>query len=280
MPPRAAAEHGIVGKDRIALGYKAFQLHVDDGLAVVTLSRPQRGNSFDLTFCHEFGLLAVELSSRSDIRAVLLRATGSHFSVGGDLEQFTTDIDSAPATVLKSTIGLHTAMARLMRMDAPLIACVHATAAGGAVSIIANCDLVFSAESASFAAAYSHIGFTCDLGASFGLASRMGIARARRYLLLGEVLDAATAHEVGLVDYVLSDDAADEAARKAAERLSAGPTRAYGEVRRLLARSLGTPFEAQLEDEAQALARVAASRDARDGLSAFTEKRKPVFRGE
>lgn len=117
------------------------------------------------------------------------------------------------------------------------------------------------------------------MGASFGLASRMGIARARRFLLLGETLDADAAQHAGLVDHVLDDDAVAMAAEGAATSLAQGPTRAYGEVRHLLARSLGTAFEAQLEDEAQALVRASASADAREGIAAFTEKRRPRFTG-
>lgn len=146
--------------------------------------------------------------------------------------------------------------------------------------MLSNCDLVYSARSARFGAAYAHIGFTCDLGASFGLASRMGIARARRFLLLGEVLDADEAQRIGLVDHLLDDDAVADTARKEAVNLSQGPSRAYGEIRRLLVRSLANPFETQHEDEAQSLACVAGSFDAREGIAAFVEKRRPRFRGQ
>jgi 2-(1,2-epoxy-1,2-dihydrophenyl)acetyl-CoA isomerase len=164
-------------------------------------------------------------------------------------------------------------------MDAPIVGCAHATAAGGAVALLANCDLVYAARGARFHTAYSTLGFTCDLGASFGLASRMGLARARRTLLLGESLDAPTALATGLVDFVADNDTVLAEATAAATALASGPTRAYGEVRRLMARSLGTPLEALLEDEAQSCARAAATADGREGITAFAERRPPRFTG-
>ncbi|MBN0749646.1 enoyl-CoA hydratase, partial [Pseudomonas aeruginosa] len=95
----------------------------------------------------------------------------------------------------------------------------------------------------------SHIGYSCDAGASFSLASRMGLARARRFLLLGEVVDAAEAERIGLVDFVHEPEAVHDAALNQARTLANGPTRAYGEIRRIVARSLAQPLETQLEDE-------------------------------
>lgn len=259
--------------------YETIELVVNDGIARLTLNQPELGNPFNAVCCREIGQVANELAGREDVRVVLLCARGNYFSVGGDLGMFSRDIDAMPNAVLEGTAGLHIGIARLLRLNAPIVGCVHATAMGGAVSLLSNCDLVYSARSARFGAAYSQIGFTCDLGASFGLASRMGLARARRYLLLGEVLDAVEAERTGLVDYVVDDAELSAQAEQAAVRLSRGPTRAFGEVRRLMARSLGQAFEAQLEDEAQALARVAVSKDAREGISAFIEKRKPKFKG-
>jgi 2-(1,2-epoxy-1,2-dihydrophenyl)acetyl-CoA isomerase len=107
----------------------------------------------------------------------------------------------------------------------------------------------------------------------------MGVARARRFLLLAEMLDSATAAGLGLVDHLVDDEVLLAEAEKAAEKLALGPTRAYGEIRRLFGRALGQPLEAQMEDEAQGLARVAATNDAREGITAFVEKRKPNFQG-
>jgi len=159
------------------------------------------------------------------------------------------------------------------------VAAVHGTAMGGAVAMVSNCDVVYAGRSAKFGAAYAQIGYSCDAGSSTGLASRMGLARARRFMLLSEMLTAEEAGQAGLVDFVVDDAALQAEAEKAAIKLSRGPTRAYGEIRRVVSRALGQPFETQLEEEAQGLARMAGTADAREGITAFVEKRKPNFKG-
>jgi 2-(1,2-epoxy-1,2-dihydrophenyl)acetyl-CoA isomerase len=261
------------------VAYRTIDLSVENGLARLVLNQPEQGNPFNGEFCAEWAMVANDLAGRRDVRAVLITARGRFFSVGGDIGMFSKNLESLPDKIREWTATLHMGVARLARLDAPLIVAVHSTCMGGASALVANCDLAFAAKSARFGAAYSQIGYSCDAGATFGLASRMGIARARRFLLLAEMMDADTALQAGLVDQVVADEALLAEAEKAALRLAQGPTRAYGEIRRLLARSLGQPFESQLEDEAQGLVRAAATADAREGITAFVEKRKPQFAG-
>jgi 2-(1,2-epoxy-1,2-dihydrophenyl)acetyl-CoA isomerase len=259
--------------------YESIHLDVQDGLARVTLDQPSTGNPIDGRFCVEWLRLANELGGRKDVRAILISAKGRFFSVGGDIGGFIQRVDELPDLIREWTGNLHMGLARLARLDAPIVAAVHATCGGGGCSLVANCDLVFGARSAKFGANYAQIGFSCDAGASFGLAQRMGVARARRFVLMAEMLDAEEAARAGLVDHVVDDAVVYAEAEKAAIKLSRGPTRAYGELRRLFSRSLGQPYETQLEDEAQALARVAGTSDAREGITAFVEKRPAKFEG-
>ena len=259
--------------------YRTIELFVEHGLARVTLNQPEIGNPFNADFCSDFCALGNELSGRSDVRAVLLKGKGKFFSVGGDIRMFAKQLDTLPNAIREWTSTLHMGIARLQRLNAPIVAAVHATCMGGGVALVAGCDIVFAANAARFGAAYPQIGYSCDAGSSFALASRMGIARARRFLLLNEILSASDALQTGLVDFLVGDAELDEASEGMAVKLSQGPTRAYGAIRRLLTRSLGQPVEAQLEDEAQALAGAAATEDAREGITAFVEKRLPRFQG-
>lgn len=255
-------------------------LTVEGGIATLRLTSPDTGNAMDQVFFREFSDAVHELMlRRDDVRVVLLASTGRFFSVGGDVGEFAADPAAVPDLVQTGTYWMHPALTRLTRMDAPLVGAVQGTAMGGAVGILSQCDLLISARSARFGAAYSRLGFSCDLGASFGLASRMGIARARRFLLLAETLDTEEALAVGLIDEIAEDGDAEQVAMERARALVDGPTRAYGEVRRLVDRALATPFETQLEDEAQSLTRMAATADAAEGLRAFVEKRPPHFLG-
>jgi len=260
--------------------YQTIDLELRDGVAHLALDQGDIGNPFNEVFCNEWLEVANALSGRKDLRAILLSARGKYFSVGGDVRMFAQNLDELPDRIRQWTGALHMGLARFARLDAPMIAAVHGVAMGGAVALISACDVVYAGRSAVFGAAYPSIGYCCDAGASRALASRMGIARARRFLVCGETLKAEEAAGTGMVDFVVDDAELFAAAEAAAARLAAGPTRALGEIRRLFATALSQPYEAQLEDEAQALARVAGGADAREGILAFVEKRKPIFRGD
>jgi 2-(1,2-epoxy-1,2-dihydrophenyl)acetyl-CoA isomerase len=253
---------------------------VDDGLAHIVLNQPDRGNPIDGEFCREFSLCIAELSERTDVRSVLLSARGRLFSVGGDLSLLVKQGDALPRTVKAWTADLHTAIARMTRMRAPVVTAVHGNVAGGSVSLMAAADLVVIAESARISSAFSKIGFSPDSGSTTTVTRRIGVARARRFFLLGETLDANTALSLGLVDHVVASNAVQGEAERMAREFAAGPTEAYGAIKRLFAQVLDRSLESQMEEEAQTLAAISRTVDAREGVKAFIEKRKPVFVGQ
>lgn len=252
---------------------------IEDGLAEVTLTEEKRGNPIDGPFCADMNALSVALATRADIRAVLIRAEGRFFSVGGDIRSFVTDRAALPGKVIAWTSDLHMAIGRMQRMNAPVVCAVQGDVAGGAVSLVAMADVVFAAEGVSFNAAFSMIGFCADSGSTVSLSNRMGLSRAKRFLLLSETLTAAEAEAAGLADFVLPAEELGAASEKLARKLAAGPTLAYGEIKRTMMTARTEAFETQLEHEAQALARLAATDDAWEGVTSFAERRKPAFRG-
>jgi 2-(1,2-epoxy-1,2-dihydrophenyl)acetyl-CoA isomerase len=263
----------------LAISPRSFDCTIADGLAHIVLNQPDRGNPIDGEFCREFNLCIAEISERADIRAVLLSARGRLFSVGGDLTSLAKQGDALPRTIKIWTADLHAAIARMVRMRAPVVAAVHGNVAGGSVSLMAAADLVVIAESARISSAFSRIGFSPDSGSTTTVTRRIGVARARRFFLLAETLDAKTALSLGFVDHVVSDDAVRQEAKRMAKELAAGPTEAYGAIKRLFSRTSERPLESQLEEEAETLAQLARTADAREGVKAFIEKRKPVFAG-
>jgi 2-(1,2-epoxy-1,2-dihydrophenyl)acetyl-CoA isomerase len=256
-----------------------MRVAVADGLAQITFIDTERGNPIDGRFCRELAVVANALSSRDDVRAVLITAEGKAFSYGGDVAMFVAQLDDLPREIKRWTTDLHSAIARLQRMDAPIVAAVHGVCAGGMAAIIAGSDYIVASPAARFVAAYAGIGYSCDASASVTLSRRMGLARARRFLLCNETLDAESALAAGLIDAVVASEALLTSAHEMAERFARGPTRAFGEIRRLLLSAADQSFETQLELEAQALARMAATEDAREGLTAFSQKRRPTFVG-
>jgi 2-(1,2-epoxy-1,2-dihydrophenyl)acetyl-CoA isomerase len=263
----------------LATSTKSFDCTIDDGLAHVILNQPERGNPIDGEFCREFGLCIGELSERSDVRAVLLSARGRLFSVGGDLMSLVKQEESLPRTIKAWTADLHAAIARMVRMRAPVVVAVQGNVAGGSVSLMAAADLVVLGESARISAAFSKIGFSPDSGSTTTVTRRIGVARARRFFLLGETLDSKTALSLGLVDFVISDSAVQSEATRIAKELAAGPTEAFGAIKHLFYQTPDRSLESQLEEEAQTLAAISRTADAREGVKAFVEKRKPVFVG-
>jgi 2-(1,2-epoxy-1,2-dihydrophenyl)acetyl-CoA isomerase len=252
---------------------------IDDGLATITLTRSDIGNPIDGALCRDMCDLSVTLACRNDLRAILLLSEGRFFSVGGDIRSFTRDREALPAIVLRWTSDLHMALARFERMNAPIVCAIHGDIAGGAVSLAAMADVVYAARGVKINAAFSMIGFCADSGSTITLSNRMGLARAKRFLMLSETLSADAAADAGLVDFVVPVEEIGAAAEKTARQLAQGPTLAYGSIKRTIASARTEAFEAQLEHEAQALTALAASDDAWEGLTAFTERRKPKFRG-
>lgn len=258
----------------------AVKLEVSaDGLATLTLSQPSRGNPFDGTFIRETKDAILQLWDASHLRAVLLRAEGSNFSFGGDLKTFGPQLDQLPALVRGWTADLHMGLQRLWQLPVPIVAEVQGWAMGGGVALLAGADIVMVGKSTRIGSAFTHIGFSCDSGSTVTLSARMGMARARRFVMLGEVLTSQQALEAGLVDLVVEDADLTREALATAQRLAHGPTKAYGEIKRLFLRASAIPMEAMLEDEALTLARISATEDAREGIRAQLEKRKPVFQG-
>src|SRR5712672_4449396 len=263
----------------LAVDTKSFQCTIDAGLAHIVLNQPDRGNPIDGEFCHEFNLCMAELSERDDVRAVLISARGRLFSVGGDLGALASRGPALPITIKSWTADLHAAIVRMVRMRAPVVVAVQGNVAGGSVSLMAAGDLVVIGKSARISSAFAKIGFSPDSGSTTTVTRRIGVARARRFFLLGETLDAKTALSLGLVDFVVPDGAVQGEAERMARELAAGPTEAYGAIKRLFSQTLDRSLESQLEEEAQTLAATSRTADAREGVKAFVEKRKPVFAG-
>lgn len=263
----------------VELKMETLVCRLDEGLARVTMTQAERGNPIDGAFSRDLGDLSVELSCRDDVRAVLLTAEGRFFSVGGDIRSFVKDLSQLPRIVKAWTADLHPAIGRFQRMNAPVVCAVHGDVAGGSVSLAAMSDVLIAAEGVKFNAAFSMIGFCADSGSTVSLSSRMGLARAKRFLLLSEVLEAREAQAAGLVDFVVPAAELAATAETYARRLASGPTLAYGAIKRTILSARTESFETQLEHEAQALAQLAATEDAHEGLSAFAARRKPEFKG-
>ena len=170
-----------------------------DTIAPASLTDPDKGNPIHRRFCDELCERAIELSCREDVRAVLVTAEGRNFGFGGDIAHFVAQGDALPSEIKRMTATIHSAIARLQRMDAPMVVAVQGICAGGSAAFAAGCDTVVSADNARWVAAYTGIGYSTDASATVMFSRRMGLARARNFLLRNQTLDAQAALAAGLV---------------------------------------------------------------------------------
>lgn len=255
---------------------KTVAVEVRDSIAVVTLNRPESANTLNMQMGRDLAAAAIECEANPAVRAVVLTGVGKNFCFGGDLRGMITGGAAIEAYLRELTSHLHMAISHFVRMDAPVVAAVNGTAAGAGVGLVAMSDLAIAADGAKFSLAYTGVALTPDGSTSFFLPRVVGSKRAAELILTNRVLSAAEALKWGLVNSVVPDAEVVARATEMAERLAAGPTRAFGEAKRLLAQSMGA-LEAHMALESQVIARQAQSAEGREGIGAFLEKRKPKY---
>lgn len=255
----------------------AFSL--DNGLARITLNRPDAANGLDMQMSKE--LLQVSYLCVSDpaVRAVLLNANGKMFCAGGDLNGFVVNRPNLRASVKELTTYLHAAVANFARMRAPLVVAVNGAAAGAGFSLALIGDIVLAGASAKFTMAYTAAGLVPDGSSSYVLPRVVGLRRAQELMLTNRRLTAAEAQDWGIVTRVVEDAELAAEADKVARQLASGPTRAFGHVRKLLLKTFDNTLETQMEEESAAIADAACAPDGIEGVDAFFAKRPPVFNG-
>lgn len=260
-------------------------LDVSNRVATVTLNRPAQLNAFSIEMMEDLLVTMRALRQRKDVDLVVVTGAGDHFMAGGDLKDFAAQSDPSPQTRLvtfRAIIEEHVnpSVEILQALDVPVIAKVRGACAGFGLSLMLGCDLALCADSTKFTTAYSSIGLSADGGMSFFLPRIVGRRKAMELLLLGERFDAAEALRLGLINRVVPAAELDAETDRLVARLLAGPRRAYAEIKRLLNPPPDLTLEGQLQNEAEAFARCAATADFVEGINAFLEKRKATFRGE
>ncbi len=258
--------------------YETLLFSVDDGVAEITLHRPDAGNAIDLTLVTELADAALRCDHDPTVRAVLLTGAGKTFSVGGDLKAFAGFGDTAAPRLKEIADAIHKAISVFARMAPPLIVAVNGTAAGAGFSLSVAGDYVIAADTARFTMAYTAAGLSPDGSSSYFLPRLIGLRRTQELMLTNRVLSAAEAHNWGLLTRVVpTADLIDEA-RTIARRLADGPLAAHRAVKDLLRVSLTNGLEEQMELEGRGIAHAVTTPAGREGIAAFLEKRRPDFR--
>lgn len=261
------------------MSFATIRFELGDGVATLTLNRPDRLNSFTTEMHEEVAAALATVESDSTIRALLLTGAGRGFCAGQDLnlrEASAGGEFDAGAAIDRYYNPL---VRRLRALRKPVIAAVNGPAAGAGANLAFACDIVLAARSASFLQAFCRIGLVPDTGGTWFLPRLAGSARALGMMLLGEPLPAATAAEWGLIWKVVDDEKLMSEACALATKLAQGPTIGLGLIKEALNRSLVSTLDAQLDSERDLQRIAATSADFREGVAAFLEKRPARFTG-
>lgn len=251
-----------------------------DGVLTITLNRPEKLNAFNPAMHQLLQEALQQAAEDAGVRVVLLTGAGRGFCAGQDLSERDVSAGAAPIDLSVSIDTYYNPLVRRLRsLPKPIVCAVNGVAAGAGANIALACDLVLAARSASFVQAFSRIGLVPDSGGSYFLPRLVGSARAMGLALLAEKLTAEDAERWGLIWKVFDDGELLSQSMDIARQLASGPTKGYGLIKNALLASPGNSLDAQLDLERDLQHKAGQSEDYREGVSAFMQKRKPVFKG-
>ncbi len=261
--------------------FESIKVDVTDGVATLTLNRPERLNSFTEAMHGEVRAALDAIAADRTIRCLILTGSGRGFCAGQDLSDRAV-VPSAEGVDLGASIDnfYKPMLQRLRALPMPTIAAVNGVAAGAGANIPFACDLVYAAQSASFIQSFSKLGLVPDCGGTWWLPRLVGPARATGLALLGEKLPAAQAADWGLIWRCVADAELMPTVTSVARQLAAGPTRSFVRTRQAIDAAMLMPFDAALDLERDYQRELGRSDDYREGVSAFIEKRAARFTGQ
>jgi 2-(1,2-epoxy-1,2-dihydrophenyl)acetyl-CoA isomerase len=254
---------------------------VVEGVATITLNRPDAMNSLDVATKEALRDTVTEAAGDERVRCVVLTGTGRAFCVGQDLKEHVHLLESGGSDQLFTTVEDHynPTVTALATMPKPVLAAVNGVAAGAGASLAFACDLRVLAESAGFNLAFPGVALSCDTGASWTLPRLVGRAKAIELLYFPSTIPAAKALELGLATSVVPDDQLAEEVTALAARLASGPTLSYASMRQAVNYSSTHDLADALAFEAEKMNLTGASEDHRHAVAAFVAKEKPTFHG-
>jgi 2-(1,2-epoxy-1,2-dihydrophenyl)acetyl-CoA isomerase len=250
---------------------------VSGGVATITLANVAARNSLDIPFAAEIRAHVEEAAGRAEVGAILVRADGPAWCVGGALDIFRDSGDGVHDYITEIGQSVNPLVAALHECEKVTIAAVHGAVGGAGLGLMLAHDVVIAAEGTVMALGYSRIGTNPDAGSSYFLTRDIGYRRALQLYLDNERIDAARALELGIVNLVVPAGELQDVAAALAARVAAGPRRAHSTTKRLLRQAYDGRLARQLEDEIRTFADHTRDADFAEGVRSFLEKRPPRF---
>jgi len=255
-----------------------IKLKETEGIVTVTLNRPKAFNAFSLDMIKCMSEQLMELAMDEYANGIIITGEGKAFCAGADLKWASNFGKSYSEAFHILAASYHQAILEIHRMPKPVVAAINGIAAGGGFSIALACDFRIIEKSAVLRQAYTSNGLSVDGGGTFNLPRLVGPARAMEIIAFDRPISAEQALSWGLVSEVVEDGQSVTKAIELAREIRSIPLSSFAACKKLVADSFDTPFEAQLEKERQALSLCAGHPNGREGIGAFLEKRKPVYR--
>lgn len=262
------------------MAYDTIIFDIADGIARLTLNRPDRLNSFNVAMHEEVQEALSQLEADDSARVLLLTGAGRGFCAGQDLGDRSVSAGGEAPDLGASIEKYYGPLVRRLRALAlPVVCAVNGTAAGAGTNLALACDLVIAARSAKFIEPFCNLGLIPDTGGSYFLPRRVGMARAMGMAMLGKPVSAEQAADWGLIWECVDDDAFAEHIDALLTRLANAPTKGLARTKQALHASMDNAFDAQIDLERDFMRELGRSHDYAEGVAAFAEKRKPVFKG-
>ena len=255
----------------------AVTLHIEGGLATITFDSPASRNAMGGQFNHDLAAALTQLVAATDVRVAVIRAKGKMFCPGADLGWLQPEVPGAEVRINEVLRTLNPLLGKLRAAPMIVVAAVHGAVAGGGLGLMNMADLVIAADDTRFNTAYTRIGATPDLGATWWLPRLMGERRALEMLLLADGFDAARAHSLGLVNVVAPAASFEAEVEALLQRLLAAPPKALAAVKRLVYQAHDTDLSTQLQAERHAIVVAATQPEFHEGVRALVEKRPARF---
>ena len=259
--------------------YNTILFTQEDGLARLTLNRPDRLNSFTLEMHGEVADALARTASEG-ARALIITGAGRGFCAGQDLGDRAVAPTDGPVDLGESVENGYNPLVRhLASLEMPVIAAVNGVAAGAGANLALACDVVLAARSARFIQSFANIGLIPDTGGTWILPRLIGMSRSMGLALTGDPLSAEQAEAWGMIWKCIDDDTLQAEATALGQRFANGPTKGLAATKQRLRAAMLNTLDEELDAERDAMRALGFSNDYREGVAAFTEKRKPVFTG-
>ncbi len=264
------------------MSYNTLLVENTDAVCTITLNRPDSLNALSLELLRELREALASAGKDENCRCVVLTGAGRGFTSGADLKDSLGGLKPGQRPDLGEPLHTtyHPVLREIRHIQKPVIAAINGVAAGAGLNIALACDVVVAARSAKLIQAFVRIGLIPDAGGTWSVPRLIGRARATRWLMSGDALDAQTALDWGLITDVFDDDALLDRTHELARRMAAQPTRALAAIKQLMDSTLDLDLEGQIAREARLQTDIGYSDDALEGISAFLQKREARFKGK